>query len=102
MTDLLVERQITLKSLKDQLSKAQARMKKYVDMKRTERKYNVGDWVYLKLQPYRQVFLQGKEGTHKLKPKFYCLFEILDKIEVVAYRLNLPPRSLIHPVFHVS
>jgi len=42
-------------------------MKKFADVKRSERKFKVGDWVYLKLQPYRQISVQGKMGTHKLK-----------------------------------
>jgi hypothetical protein len=60
------------------------------------------DWVYLKLQPYMQTTMQGRGAQHKLKPKFYGPFEVLTKIDKVAYHLNLPPGSLIHPVFHVS
>lgn len=44
-----------LVELKKQLNKAQERMKKYADKRRTERRKRVGDWVYLKLQPYQQV-----------------------------------------------
>jgi hypothetical protein len=84
------------------LAKAQHRMKKFADAKRSERKFKVGDWVYLKLQPYRQISVQDKMGTHKLKQKFYGPFEILEKIGAVDYHLNLPTGSLIHPVFHVS
>jgi hypothetical protein len=68
-------------------------------MKRSERKFSVGDWVYLKLQPCRQVYVKGKKGNHKLTPKFYGPFEILAKFGTVAYQLNLPAGSLIHPVF---
>jgi hypothetical protein len=34
--------------------KAQHRMKRYANQNRSERKLEKGDWVYLKLQPYRQ------------------------------------------------
>jgi RNase H-like domain found in reverse transcriptase/Reverse transcriptase (RNA-dependent DNA polymerase)/Integrase zinc binding domain/Retroviral aspartyl protease/Integrase core domain/Retrotransposon gag protein/Chromo (CHRromatin Organisation MOdifier) domain len=102
VNELLEERQQTTKVLKEQLLRAQNRMKKFADRRRSERTYQIGDWVYLKLQPYRQISVQGNNGTHKLKPKYYGPFEIIEKIGAVAYKLNLPQGSLIHPVFHVS
>jgi hypothetical protein len=98
----MVERQDTARRLKAHLLKSQERMKRYADSKRSERHFHVGDWIYLKLQPYRQISIQGTTKTHKLKQRFYDPFEILDKIRAVAYKLNLPMDSLIHPVFHVS
>ena len=39
----------------------------------------------------------------KLLPRFIGLFEILERIGSVAYRLALPPSMLgVHEVFHVS
>jgi Chromo (CHRromatin Organisation MOdifier) domain len=102
VNSVLNDRQEALRILKGNLVKAQAHMKKYADMKRVERKFSIGDWVYLKLQPYRQVTVQGAGKNHKLKPRFYGPFEILAKMGAVAYQLNLPVGSLIHPVFHVS
>jgi hypothetical protein len=102
VNEVLAERQKAARILNENLVKAQARMKKYADLRRTERKFQVGDWVYLKLQPYRQVSVRGKMGTHKLQPRFYDPFEILDKIGLMAYKLNLSSGSMIHPVFHVS
>ena len=40
--------------LKYNLERAQHRMKKQADLKRRDYSFNVGDWVYLKLRPYRQ------------------------------------------------
>ena len=38
----------------------------------------------------------------KLDPRYIGLFEILDKIEPIAYRLALPPElEMIHNIFHV-
>ena len=95
------DRQTTLAQLKANLLKAQERMKFYADKHRTERKFSVGDWVYLKIQPYRQITVSGM-GNQKLNPKFFGPFEVLEKMGTCAYRLNLPDGSSIHPVFHVS
>ena len=61
----------------------------------------MGDNVFLKVSPTKGIFRFGKKG--KLSPRFIVPFEILEKVEVVAYRLALPPNlSSIHLVFHVS
>lgn len=76
-------------------------MKRNEDKHRNERKFNKGDWVYLKLQPYRQIIVGGMRNQ-KLSSKYYGPFEIIKRVGTVAYMLNLPPKSLIHHVFHVS
>lgn len=98
---LMRDRQVTMSQLKSNLIKAQERMKLYADKNRSERRFEKGDWVYLKLQAYKQVSVAGT-GNQKLNPKFFGPFEVLKKIGACAYRLNLPEGSSIHPVFHVS
>ncbi|XP_047268023.1 uncharacterized protein LOC124898416 [Capsicum annuum] len=68
---------------------------------RTDRSFSVGDWVYLKLQPYRQVTVATRP-SNKLAAKYYGPYIVDAWIGVVAYRLLLPKDVLIHPTFHVS
>jgi hypothetical protein len=99
--DFLVVRQQMLTQLKENLSQAQARMKKYADLKRTERKLDIGDMVYIKMQPYRMAAF-GIRQSIKLTSKFYGPFRVLEQIGKLAYKLQLPAGVKIHPVFHVS
>ena len=77
-------------------------MKQTADSHRSPRAFSVGDFVYLKLQPYRQQSLKKRGLSHKLSPKFYGPFKVLESVGAVAYRLELPPTAAIHNVFHVS
>ncbi|MCI31274.1 hypothetical protein A2U01_0052486, partial [Trifolium medium] len=40
--------------------------------------------------------------VHKLSKRFYGPFKLIKAIGDVAFQLELPPASRIHPVFHVS
>ena len=87
--------------LKHHLHRAANLMKQRADLHRTDREFQVGQWVFLKLQPYRQLSLASR-SSQKLAPQFFGPYKVIDKIGNVAYRLELPPESRIHPVFHVS
>jgi len=76
-------------------------MKQIYDKDHTERIFSEGEWVYLRLQGYRQHSVQ-KRQHQKLAPKFYGPYRIIKKIGPVVYQLALPPKAKIHNVFHVS
>ncbi|CAM8925392.1 unnamed protein product [Rhodiola kirilowii] len=95
------KREELITMLKFHLLRAQNRMKQYADSHRSDREFQIGDHVYLKLQPYRQQSMKTKV-PHKLSPRFYGPFRIIDRIGPVAYKLELPPEAAIHNVFHVS
>ncbi|TYK05580.1 Retrotransposable element Tf2 [Cucumis melo var. makuwa] len=97
---MLKERDSALNALKENLTLAQNRMKKFADLKRRELKLKVGE-VYLKLKPYRQRSLARKK-SEKLAPRYYGPYKIIEEIGAVAYRLDLPPEAAIHNVFHIS
>jgi hypothetical protein len=60
----------------------------------------VGDRVLLKMSPMRGVMRFGKKG--KLSPRFIGLFEITQRMERLAYRIDLSPDLVrTHDVFHV-
>jgi len=90
-----------LRELKDHLQKAQNQQKIYADKNKVERNFEVGDLVYLRLQPYHQTSIK-KNGVEKLKPRFYGPYKVSRRIGEVAYEIELPSRSKIHNVFHVS
>ena len=70
-------------------------------MRRRPLEFEVGDHVFLKVMPKRGVVRFGKR--EKLSPRFIGPFEILERVDTVAYRLAFPPSmSDVHEVFHVS
>jgi hypothetical protein len=97
----LTTRDEILTSLRRKLEKAQETMKKYADNKRIAHTFGEGDLVLVKLRPYRQTSV-ASHRLQKLSKRFFGPFRIKKQIGEVAFELDLPPTSRIHPVFHAS
>jgi hypothetical protein len=46
--------------------------------------------------------LKQQKKDNKLAPKYYGLYNVLQRIGSMDYKLELPPSSRVHPIFHVS
>ena len=86
---------------RQRLKAARDPQKSYVDLKRRDIEYEVGDKVFLKVSPWRKILRFGQKG--KLSSRFIGPYEILERIGHVPYRLALPQElAKLHDVFHVS
>ena len=87
--------------IRKRLLKAKSRQKSYADRRCRPLEFKVGDHVFLKVMLKRGVVRFGKRG--KLALRYIRLFEVLERVGTVAYRLALPPSlSDVYEVFYVS
>jgi hypothetical protein len=88
--------------IKQHLNRASLWMKQQADKGCSECQFLEGEVIFLKLQPYIQPSLAPR-ANQKLTYKFFLgPFRIIQKLGKVAYKLELPLSSSIHPEFHVS
>ncbi|GKA18467.1 putative reverse transcriptase domain-containing protein [Tanacetum coccineum] len=87
--------------IKNRIQAARDRQKSYTDRRRKPLEFEVGDKVMLKVSPWKGVIRFGKRG--KLNPCYIGPFEIIAKVGMLAYRLDLLEQlSRVHSTFHVS
>jgi hypothetical protein len=97
----LLDRDEALKQLREQLMRAQYRMKQLADRKRCDKSFEVGEWVFVKLRAHRQQSVVSRISA-KLAARYYGPYPVVARVGAVAYQLKLPEGSRVHPVFHVS
>ncbi|GJS18076.1 putative reverse transcriptase domain-containing protein [Tanacetum coccineum] len=99
--ELVQETTKKISQIKNRLKVALDHQKSYADKKRKPLEFNVGDYVLLKVSPWKGVVRFEKKG--KLATRFVGPFEIIEKVVHVAYRLDLPEEfNGVHDTFHVS
>ncbi|GJY22475.1 reverse transcriptase domain-containing protein [Tanacetum coccineum] len=98
--ELVQESTEKISQIKDRLKAVRDRQKSYADKRRKPLEFSIGDYVLLKVYPWKGVVRFGKKG--KLTPRFVRPFEIIKKIGPVAYRLDLHEElNGVHDMFHV-
>ena len=97
----LNEAEEKVKQIKIALEAAQDRYKDYADDHRRHVEYKVGEYVYLKVTPFKGAQRFQEKG--KLAPRYIGPFWIYDRRGKVAYALALPYSLLgVYNIFHVS
>ncbi|KAA3469910.1 reverse transcriptase [Gossypium australe] len=84
-----------VKVICDSLKVASDQQKSYVNLKRKDIEFQIGDKVFLKVPLWKKILRFGSKG--KLSPRFITPYEIIERIGPVAYQLDLPSElEMIH------
>ena len=87
--DLIQETEEKVKMIRERLKVVTDKQKSYANSKRKDIRYEIGEKVFLKVSPWKKVMRFGKKG--KLSPRFIGMYEVIEKVGPVAYRLALTP-----------
>ena len=72
-----------IKVIRDRLKIAQGRQKSYVNNRRRDLEFEVGDMVFLRISPWKGILRFGKRG--KLSLRYIGPYRIVERIGEVAY-----------------
>nr|GEX38623.1 reverse transcriptase domain-containing protein [Tanacetum cinerariifolium] len=99
--ELMQETTKKISQINDRLKAVSDHQKSYADKRIKPLEFSVGEYVLLKVSPWKGVVRFMKKV--KLAPRFVGSFEIIERIGLVAYRLDLPEElDGVHDKFHVS
>jgi hypothetical protein len=99
--EYIQEHQERFTVVRDALRDAQHSMETQYNKHHDNVTYNVGDLVYLNAENIKTPS-RATRTCKKLQPRFLGPYKIVERQGNLNYKLDLPPRSRIHPVFHVS
>ena len=95
--DILTDLRETLVDVQSNLTKAQEYQKKYADQNRRHDTFKLNDRILLDTSD-----ITFTTGSKKLLDKYIGPYDIIEVISDVAYKINLPIKFRVHPVFHIS
>nr|GEX08552.1 putative reverse transcriptase domain-containing protein [Tanacetum cinerariifolium] len=99
--ELIQETTKNIIQFKQRMHATRDRQKSYANLKHKEIEFQIEDRVMIKVLPWKGVVHFRKRG--KLNPKYVGPFMVLDKVETIAYKLELLQEfSRVHNTFHVS
>jgi len=99
--DFVKEAEKQVLTIHKHMEVAKARQKSYANRRRRPLKFEVGDFVYLKVPPMKGVNQFGVK--RKLAPRYVGPYQIIEKSGNMAYKVQLPyEMRAIFPIFHVS
>ena len=98
--ELLKNMHSIVKQVQVNLKVAQERKKSQAYLKRTQKEFQVGEHVFIKVRPKKSSMILGICAN--LAPRYCGPFEILSSIGHVAYQLALPQNFKVHNVFHIA
>jgi hypothetical protein len=99
--DIIEEVEMTVHRVQESLKAAKSRQETYANKRHQPLVFKVTDQVDLRVSPMKGVKRFGVKG--RLAPRYIEPFPILEKCEIMAYKLDLPPSLVgVHDIFHVS
>ena len=99
--EMIQETTETIRKIQEHIKVAQNRQKSYADKRRRPLEFQVGDKIFFFFLPTKGVKRFGVRG--KLSPRYTGPYEIAERLNPVAYRLELPTElEHIYNVFHIS